>query len=79
MPGARVRLTHCIRPDPVTPAKGVSLGYLRLGGVVVGPAGAGLPLEADPAFSSWPRATPTGAPGVVQPLPALPMAITGAA
>ena len=38
-----------IRPDLVTFAKGVSSGYLPLGGVVVGPA-VRAALEADPAF-----------------------------
>ncbi|MCB1005171.1 MAG: aspartate aminotransferase family protein [Acidimicrobiales bacterium] len=38
-----------IRPDLVTFAKGVTSGYLPLGGVVVGPA-VRAPLEADPSF-----------------------------
>jgi putrescine---pyruvate transaminase len=38
-----------VRPDMVTFAKGVTSGYLPLGGVLVGPAVRG-PLEADPDF-----------------------------
>ncbi len=38
-----------VRPDLVTFAKGVTSGYVPLGGVLVGPAVRG-PLEADPAF-----------------------------
>jgi adenosylmethionine-8-amino-7-oxononanoate aminotransferase len=38
-----------VRPDMVTFAKGVTSGYLPLGGVVVGPA-VRAPLEADPEF-----------------------------
>jgi putrescine aminotransferase len=38
-----------VRPDMITFAKGVSSGYIPLGGVVVGSAVRG-PLEADPAF-----------------------------
>jgi putrescine aminotransferase len=38
-----------VRPDLVTFAKGVTSGYLPLGGVLVGPAVRG-PLEADPAL-----------------------------
>ena len=38
-----------VRPDLVTFAKGVTSGYLPLGGVLVGPA-VRAPLEADPSF-----------------------------
>ena len=38
-----------VRPDMVTFAKGVTSGYLPLGGVLVGPA-VRAPLEADPSF-----------------------------
>lgn len=38
-----------VRPDMVTFAKGVTSGYLPLGGVLVGPAVRG-PLESDPEF-----------------------------
>ncbi len=38
-----------VRPDLVTFAKGVTSGYLPLGGVMVGPSVRG-PLEADPSF-----------------------------
>jgi putrescine---pyruvate transaminase len=38
-----------VRPDMVTFAKGVTSGYLPLGGVLVGPA-VRAPLEADPTF-----------------------------
>ncbi len=40
---------YAVRPDLVTFAKGVTSGYLPLGGVLVGPA-VREPLEADPSF-----------------------------
>lgn len=48
--GAWWGATHFdVRPDMVTFAKGVTSGYLPLGGVLVGPAVRG-PLESDPGF-----------------------------